>query len=735
MLGQVKVGTGEAYDPRMPTEFVTCPLCEATCGLEITVEGGRIESVRGDAQDTFSHGYICPKGASLKALHDDPDRLHGPLIKREGRFVESTWDEAFAEIERRLPPVRAAHGNDTVAVYLGNPGAHNLGSLLYGRLLWKALGTRNIYTAGTVDQVPKHFSSGYLFGDGLTIPIPDLDRTDFLLLLGANPLVSNGSLMTAPDVRRRLKAIRARGGTIVVVDPRRTLTAEAADQHLAVRPGTDALLLAALAQVIVAEGRVNLRALDGHVAGLDEVVALVAPFTPEAVARVVGVEADTIRTLARALSAAQRAAVYGRIGTTVQSFGTLASWLVDVLNVLTGNLDREGGAMFPLAAAGQANAGPGPRRSFVHDRWRSRVRGLPEVMGELPVATLADEILTPGDGQVRALITVGGNPCLSTPHAGRLSAALEQLDFMIALDVYLNETSRHADVILPGPVPLARDHFDLVFYQLSVRNVANWTPAVLDTDLPQEWETILRLIGVVTGQGAAADIGALDDLVAAQAAQRAGLDAALVAGRRGPARLVDLMLRSGPYGISLADLEAAPHGLDFGPLQPRIPDVLSTPSGKIELAPPAITADLPRLVAELDAAPAQFVLIGRRQLSSNNSWMHNLAPLVRGGNRCTAHVHPDDADKLGLADGALARVSSRTGELTVPIEITDTVRPGVVSIPHGWGHDLDGTRGAVARRHAGVNSNLLADDLLLDVPSGTAVLNGIPIEVCAADTP
>jgi anaerobic selenocysteine-containing dehydrogenase len=716
----------------MTTAYVTCPLCEATCGLEVTVADGRIESVRGDKQDVFSNGFICPKGASLKALHEDPDRLRTPLIKRDGVFEEATWDEAFAEIARRLPTVRDEHGNNAVAIYLGNPGAHNLGSLLYGRVLWKALATQNFYTAGTVDQVPKHFSSGYLFGDGLTIPIPDVDRTDFLLLLGANPLVSNGSLMTAPDMRGRLKAIRERGGKVVVVDPRRTVTAEAADQHLAVRPGTDALLLAALAQVLFEEHRVDLRHLEGHVTGVEDVRDLVAPFTPAAVAPVVGVSADEIRTLARELSAASSAAVYGRIGTTTQSFGTLASWLVDVLNVLTGNLDREGGAMFPLAVGGQANAEPGRRRGFVHGRWRSRVRDLPEVMGELPVATLADEILTPGDGQVRALITVGGNPCLSTPNATRLSEALGQLEFMLSLDVYLNETSRHADVILPGPVPLARDHFDLVFYQLSVRNVANWTPALLETDLPQEWETLLRLIGVVTGQGADADVDALDDFVAAQAAKKAGLDPAVAGARRGPARLVDLMLRAGPYGISLADLEAAPHGLDLGPLQPRIPDVIGTQSGKIELAPAAITADVPRLIAELDAAPTQFVLIGRRQLGSNNSWMHNLVPLVRGANRCTAQLHPDDAEKLGLLDGALARVTSRTGSVTVPIEITDTVRPGVVSIPHGWGHDLAGTRGEVARAHAGVNSNILADDLLLDAPSGTAVLNGIPIEVTAA---
>ena len=717
----------------LTTEYVTCPLCEATCGLEVSVVDGRIEAVRGDKDDVFSKGFICPKGAALGALHDDPDRLRTPLVKRDGEFVPVSWDEAFDEIDRRLPPIIKQQGANAVAAYVGNPGAHNLGSLLYGRVLWKALGTQNFYTAGTVDQIPKHFSSGYLFGDALSIPIPDVDRTDFLLLLGANPLVSNGSLLTAPDMRGRLKAIRERGGAVVVVDPRRTRTAEAADRHLSIRPGTDALLLAALTQVLFAEGLVRLRDLAGHVTGVDEVRELVAPFRPEAVAPIVGIPEADIRALAHDLAAADRAAVYGRIGTTTQSFGTVASWLVDVLNVLTGNLDREGGAMFPLAVGGQTNAIPGRRRGFVHGRFRSRVRGLPEVFGELPVATLADEIETPGDGQVRALITVGGNPCVSTPNAGRLSKALDELDFMVSLDVYLNETTRHADVILPGPVPLARDHFDTVFYQLSVRNVAHWTPAVLDTDLPQEWETLLRLVGVVTGQGPSADVAALDDFVATTAAQKAGVDPADVAHRRGTARLVDIMVRSGPYGITLADLEAAPHGIDFGPLKPRVPDVLATPSGTIELAPAAITVDVPRLVAELEAAPTEFVLIGRRQLSSNNSWMHNLVPLVRGANRCTAHVHPDDADKLGLADGALAKISSRTGTVTVPVEVTDAVRPGVVSIPHGWGHDVPGTRGAVARAHAGVNSNLLADELLLDALSGTAVLNGIPIEVTAAN--
>jgi anaerobic selenocysteine-containing dehydrogenase len=486
------------------------------------------------------------------------------------------------------------------------------------------------------------------------------------------------------------------------------------------------LLLFALVNVLFAESLTNLRELP--VNGVDEVRALAAPFTPEAVATHTGLTAGAIRGMARELAAAERAVVYGRIGTTTQAFGTLASWLIDVLNVLTGNLDREGGAMFPLAAAGQVNARPAKsRRGFRTGRWHSRVRGLPEVIGELPVATLADEILTPGEDQVRALITVCGNPCLSTPNAGRLTDALGQLDFMVSVDVYLNETSRHADVVLPGPTPLERPHYDLALYQLAVRNVANWTPAVLPTDVPQEWETLLRLTGIVMGMGATPDLSALDDFVATQMAERYDVP---LGEYRGPERLIDIMLRGGPYDLTLADLQAAPHGVDLGPLTPRVPDVLTTPSGHVELAPPAITVDVPRLAATLEVpVNGELLLIGRRQLSSNNSWMHNIEPLVRGQNRCTAQLHPSDASRLGLVDGGTAVVRSRAGKIEVPVEVTDAIRPGVVSIPHGWGHDVDGTRASVARAHAGVNTNLLADDQLLDALSGTAALNGIPIEI------
>jgi len=739
---------------------VTCPLCEATCGLDVMLDGGTVKSVRGDAEDVFSHGFICPKGASLGALHHDPDRLRAPLVRRGGELVETGWDEAFAEVERRLAPILAEHGRDAVAVYLGNPSVHNVAATLYGRVLLKALGTRNVCSASTVDQMPKHVAAGYMFGHPLTIPVPDLDRTAHLLILGANPLVSNGSLMTAPDVRGRLRGIRARGGKVVVVDPRRSRTAEQADEHHFIRPGTDALLLIALVQVLFADGLVRpgrlAGHLAGHLAGVAEVATLAAPFTPETVAGRTGIDAGEIRRMARELAAAETAAVYGRIGTTTQEFGTTASWLVDVLNALTGNLDRAGGAMFPLAAAGQSNASAKPGRPFTVGRWASRVRGLAETLGELPVASLADEIETPGKGQVRALITVSGNPCSSTPNAGRLARAVESLEFRLSLDVYVNETSRYADVILPGPTTLERPHYDIAFYQLSVRNAANYTPPAVKppAGMPTDAETLLRLTGIAAGQGADADLGKLDDLVAADLAQRqiaaAGpaMDGrqvsdvlAALAPRRGVERLLDLLLRTGPYGdmfgarpggLTLAVLEAAPHGVDLGPLQPRIPEVLRTGSGKVDLAPPAVVADVPRLAAVLDRPANGMVLIGRRQLRSNNSWMHNVTPLAGGTNRCTAQLHPADAARLGLADGQVARVRSRTGEIEVPVEVTDGIMPGVVSIPHGFGHDLEGVRMSVAVATAGANSNLVADEALLDPLSGNAVLNGIPVELAPA---
>ncbi|MEN3282361.1 MAG: hypothetical protein V7607_3501, partial [Solirubrobacteraceae bacterium] len=684
----------------------------------------------------------------LKELHDDPDRLRTPLVRdARGELRPATWDEAFAEIDRRLGAIWDAHGRQALGIYLGNPSAHNLSALVYGRVLVKALQTRNVFSASTVDQYPKQMASALLFGSGATVAVPDVDRTDHLLILGANPLASNGSLLTAPDMRGRLRAIRGRGGKVVVVDPRRTRTAREADEHHFIRPGTDALLLFALAHTLFDEGLEDLGALAPHVAGLAEVRELSAGFAPEEVAGSCGIAAGEIRRLARELAAAPRAAVYGRIGTTTQRFGTTASWLVDVLNVITGNLDRPGGAMFARPAAGSPNTSgePGRGRGAAFGRWSSRVRGLGEVFGELPVACLAEEIQTPGDGQIRALLTIAGNPVVSTPNSERLAAAIDDLDFMVSVDIYVNETTRHADVILPGPSPLQRSHYDLALLGFAVRNVANYSPPAIEPDpgVPQEWETLLRLGAIATAQGPNVDVAAIDRFVAYEVARRqaanpsSGLHGrdpdellAEVAPRVGPERILDLNLRGGPYRVTLAELEAAPHGIDFGPLEPRVPEVLRTPGGMIELAPEAVVGDIARLHAALaEPVNGTMTLVGRRELRSNNSWMHNLPTLVRGKERCTALVHPDDAARLGLVDGEEALVRSRAGEIVVPVEVTDDVMPGVVSIPHGWGHDLPGVSLSVAGEHAGTNSNVLADELVVEPLSGTAVLNGIPVEL------
>jgi anaerobic selenocysteine-containing dehydrogenase len=733
----------------MPTtSYRTCPLCEATCGLELVVEDGAVTRIRGDREDVFSKGFICPKGSTLWELHTDPDRLRSPQIRTGDGWRPATWDEAFAIIEERLTAIVAESGPDSVGVYLGNPNVHGPAGLLYLRPLVRALGTKNVFSATSVDQLPKHVSSGLMFGHPATIPVPDIDRTDYLLMLGANPKASNGSLATAPDWPGRMQAIRDRGGRVVVVDPRRTESAELADEHVFIRPGSDAAWLAAIATEIMTERLASPGRLADFTNGLDALGDLLAPFTPESVAAVTGIDADVTRRIAREVSGAPTAVVYGRIGTHTALFGTLASWLVDILNLLTGNLDRPGGAMFPRSAMETPRTRP-----FRPARWTSRVRGLPEMLGELPVATLADEITEPGDGRIRAMVTVAGNPARSTPDSTRLERALEGLDFMVSVDPYLNETTRHADVVLPPPSHLERSHIDIAFAVLSVRNVINYSPATFPPEGPEEWEILLRLTAIAAGMGAGADLAMLDDFgLSGRIAGEVADPASCIAGRdpeeilrmleprRGPERVIDYLVRIGPYGdafgsrdgLTLAALEAAPHGIDLGPLEPRLPELICTASGRIEAAPQWITGDLTRLAAAVAEGPDdRLLLIGRRHVRSNNSWMHNVPSLMRGRRRDALHVNPDDAAAAGIGDGDSAVVTTETGSVTATVRVTDDVMRGVVSLPHGWGHDDPNTRMSVASRHPGANMNALTGPGV-DPISGTAVLTAIPVTISRA---
>jgi anaerobic selenocysteine-containing dehydrogenase len=733
-------------DAEMRTHFRTCPLCEVMCGLEIRTTGDQVTRIRGDRNDVWSKGYLCPKGAALGHLHHDPDRIRVPMVREGDTWREVSWDQAFARCEELLAPIVAEHGIRAVTAYIGNPAVHNYSLSRYTGAVAAIPRMPVIWSAGTVDQWPKNLACAELFGNAWAIPIPDVPRTDLFVVMGANPHASQGSLLSCPDLLGEIDRIRERGGRTIVIDPRRTGTAERADEWLPIYPGADAALLLAIIHVLDTDNLISLGSLHGRVRGIDEVVAAARDFAPEAVADVCGIAAERIRALAHELATTPRAVVYGRIGLCNQEFGTLASWAVDVVNVLTGHLDVVGGAMFPRPAVATL-ASTARRRGPVRiGRWHTRVRKAPEVLGQAPLSCLAEEIATPGEGRVRALITMAGNPVLSAPDAGRLDEALPMLEAMISVDNFLNETSRHAHVILPGLSSLEQPHCDEALWGFAVRSAARWSPAIFPRDdRPAEWEILIRLGAILAGTAAGdVDVAALDDVLFADRAARHGVVAADVldtGGLRGPDRFADLTIRTSPWGdgygerpggLTLDTLRTEhPHGVDFGPMTPRIDEILRTASGDVELAHDLILDDLPRLRAFVARDRRGLVLIGRRHVRSNNSWMHNITVLVKGRDRCTLLVNPIDAARLGLTNGGRASVTSEAATLEATVEINDEIRPGVVSLPHGWGHDKAGTRLSVAREHAGVNVNLLAPGHLLDVPSGNAAVNGIPVEVAA----
>lgn len=716
--------------------FRTCNLCEAMCGVEINLQPNQTLRIEGDSEDVFSHGYICPKAVALQDIHYDHDRLKQPVRRDGNGWQQIGWDEAFDEVAENLKRIQTKHGRHSVAVYVGNPTVHNYGSMLFGPGFIRSLHTRNRFSATSVDQLAHHFAAFFMFGHQLLLPVPDLDRTDFLLILGGNPAVSNGSMMTAPDCAGRLRSIRQRGGKVVLIDPRRTETACLADQHLFIRPGTDVLLLLGMLQVIYAEDLIRLGRLAAFTEGLEIIGALVREFSPERIAPITGIGAAQVRELAREFASAKTAVCYGRIGVSTQEFGGACQWLINVLNIVTGNLDRVGGAMFTRPAFDPLSAPEAlaPRGNF--GRWHSRVRNLPEFGGELPVTALAEDILEPGKDQIRAVITSAGNPVLSTPNGRQLDRAFAGLEFMASIDFYINETTRHANIILPPTAALEHDHYDLAFHLLAIHNTAKYSqplfaPAV---NTRHDWQIFLELQTRMESKGLASGLLAK--------AKRAFIGQFLP-----PSRLLDLGLRFGPYGsrfkpfssgLTLAKLKAAPHGIDLGPLESCLPERLGTPSRRITLAPNLLVKDIDRVKARLlqnrtsRSSPdslADLLLIGRRQLRSNNSWLHNSERLVKGPARCTLLMNPSNAAERRIISGQLVQVRSRTGTIEVPLEITDEIMPGVISIPHGWGHDRLGVHMAVAKQHSGASLNDVTDDQSIDALCGTAAFNGTWVSV------
>ena len=710
------------------TAFRSCNLCEAICGLTIEHDGRQVVSIKGDKDDPLSRGHICPKAIALQDIHADPDRLKTPVRRTENGFEPISWEKAFDLVESKLMQIREEHGDDSVALYLGNPTVHNSGALLFQKYLKRSLNTRNRFAATSVDQLPHHLAASLMFGHGMLIPIPDIDNTEYMLMLGANPAASNGSLMTAPDVKNRLKAITKRGGKVVLVDPRRTESAKLATDHHFIRPGTDVFLLAAILNSLFKNDSVNLGRLSSFTKGVEQLKTAVAEFTSQNVSQITGIEPATIETIATEFATAKRAVVYGRMGVSTQPHGGLCHWFINAINLVTGNLDRSGGQMFASPAVKLVGK-TGTTHEF--GRWKSRVRGLPEFEGDLPVAVLAEEILTPGKGQIKALVTNSGNPVLSTPNGVQLEQALEQLDFFVAHDIYINETTRHADLILPSPSGLETDHYDFIFLALAVRNVSKFSPQIFapEPGSMYDWqimkELALRLMPKPTG---------IADRL------RLGIQKRILRWLT-PDRLLDLGLKTGPYGwfrkgLSLKRLRANPNGIDLGELQPVLPATLRTPDKKIDAAPQVYLDHLKQAVApqvkaatESQSEANEFSLIGRRHLRSNNSWMHNSQRLVKGPDRCTLMMHPSDAERLNLVAGAPVTISSNVGSVTAPLEITDEIMPRVVSLPHGYGHHRAKTKLSVAAQHAGVSINDLTDDKIVDNLTGNAAFSAQTVRI------
>ncbi len=693
--------------------YRTCNLCEAMCGIEITYEGTEIKSIKGDPKDPLSEGHICPKAVALQDIYHDPDRLKTPIKKSEnGKWEPISWEAAFQEIGTKIRSIQQEFGKNAVGSYLGNPNAHNFGNGVFLPLYLRALGTYNRYSSASADQLPHHVASNFMFGHGMIVPIPDIDRTDFMIIIGGNPMVSNGSMMTAPNVSKRLKRIQQRGGKIVVVDPRRTETARKADEHIFIRPERDALLLLGLIKTIQSKGLVNLRHLESDLIGFEKLEEITKDFSVKEIAPIVGISVGKIEDLAIRFANAPSAVCYSRMGASTQTFGGLCQWLTNVLNIITGNFDRAGGAMFTQPAFDLLKITNKKGKKDSYGRFRSRVRNLPYYNSEFPVATLADEILTEGEGQIKAMICIAGNPVLSSPNGERLAEAFDELDFMVSVDIYLNETSRHADIILPAATGLEIPHYDIFFNALSVKNTVKYSTPLFGKKENQkyDWEIVRKLISVITDQPES---------------------------EMTPEQFLDSMLQTGIYadkGLSLKMLKENPHGIDLGALQPCLISRLQTNDDKIQLAPQLFVDDLERLKSTFFSGKKSenefpFQMIGRRLLRSHNTWMHNAYRLVKGRNECTLILNPKDAEALQIQNGETVKVTSKVGSIEIETQVSDEIMEGVVSIPQGWGHGRKGVKMKIAQEHAGISINDLTDHERIDELTGNAAFNGVGVRV------
>ena len=653
----------------------------------------------------------------MQDLHEDSDRLRHPVERTANGWKEIGWPEALDKVAAGIQSVQKKHGQNAFGIYLGNPNVHNLGGMLTIKHLLTSIKTRSRFSATSIDQLPHHIVCMHLFGHMLRIPVPDVNRTQYMLIIGGNPLASNGSIMTAPNMRQKLKDIKARDGKVVVIDPRRTETADIASEHHFIRPATDVLLLLAMLNEIYLQGYADkARVKNNRAAALAPEIARLADFakdySAESVAEITGIAAKEIKRLVKEFCEAESSVCYGRMGVSVQEFGLLSQYLIMLINIVTGRLDEVGGLMFPNPAVDVVNnSGPG----YLGKR-HSRVSNLPDFNGDYPVVAMADEMLVEGAGQLKGFMTVAGNPVLSTPNGEKLDTAFANLDFMVAIDYFVTETSRHAHIILPPVSPLERDHYDVTFNNFAVHNVAKYSKALFakQRSAKHDWQIYLELAKRLDKKA-----------VLATKVER------LIIKVLGPKFVLNQGLKRGPYkGLNLKQLKKNPHGIDLGSLKTMLPQALKHKDKQIHLNVDFYQADLERVQEVMqDYDDKQILLIGRRHVRSNNSWLHNSYRLVKGKPRCTLMLHPETAKQYGIEDGQNVKVTSRVGSVTIVAEVTDELMPNVVSIPHGWGHGRKGVKQKIAQAHAGVSVNDLTDDTLIDQLSGNAAVNGVPVQL------
>ncbi len=705
----------------MPKEikYRTCHLCEAMCGLQIELDRGEVLSIKGHKEDIYSRGHICPKGVALKELHTDKDRLKEPIKRTANGWKKITWEEAYDTVEREMKKIRKQHGNNAIATYTGNPTVHNAGTALTLYDTINAINTKNRYASHSMDSVPVFVVNQLMYGHAMLSPVPDIEKLDYFLIIGANPIASNGSFMSTPDIRGKLKAIQDRGGKVVVLDPRFTETAKKASEHYFISPESDVLLLLAITnEIFKRKAVVSSRVLDfsDH---LDQLKQLVEGYTISSIAPNTGITAEQINHIVDDLLAHDNSVLYGRLGINTQSHGTLCQWLINCINILLGKMDEPGGLMFTLPAIDYVKLMAHESKMF---RYKSRVRQYQEIVGEFPTATLAEEILTEGEGQVKALLTIAGNPARSAPNSALMEEALGALDFMVAVDMYINETTKYANIILPPAVGLETMHYSFVLHIIATRNTTKFSPAPIPISDKQRYDW--QILGELQRR-----------LFSGNSLQKIKNN---INSRIHPRTKLDMALKTGPYGVlggrfmkkdglSLKRLLEKKEGIELSPLKPVFPERLFTENKRVDLVPSQMAEELRKLPDWFSAQEAEqfpFKLIGRRHLRSNNSWMHNLPMLAGGSRRCTAMIHPDDAEDLGIVDGEKILVSSPIGSINIVAEVTDHVARGVVCIPHGWGHESQGVGLQVARQEAGINVNDIVDHRRVDPLSYNAAFSG-----------